>query len=235
MASSFLFLFPHVLLQRLIDSESDVRLINVMAVSLDGCIASHAYETDMARLAAGVSHPQDQEHLKRQIGQADAIIVGARTILAAGQIPIVQTATGQQPHWYIATRQRLPSKSRIWQQTNLPRTLVVPRGWHDDAILAHGVGVFAYDNTSNWPSILLAELKLRGVQTALLLGGATINREFYAANLVDELIVTILPIILGQKGAVPLVEPQLPSPTRWRLLSSQVHDDLVFLNYQSRK
>lgn len=218
-----------------IHREIEMKVINVMAISLDGRIASYATETDSDRIAAGFGHPDDQAHLLKHIAQADAVIVGARTILASGLIPEVETISGRQPHWYIATRQNLPHDAMIWQQARVPRTLVVPRGWQNELITQLGIAKFEYDLSVPWPVALLHELRVKGVKTVLLLGGAMINREFYAASLVDELIVTVLPIILGQDTAIPLVAPSLPTASHLTLLSSQAGGDLVFLRYQCQK
>jgi dihydrofolate reductase len=58
-----------------------------------------------------------------------------------------------------------------------------------------------YDNlicTADAPEMILARLVELGYQTAFLTGGATINSLFARNHLIDELIVTIIPIIFGQ-------------------------------------
>jgi dihydrofolate reductase len=52
--------------------------------------------------------------------------------------------------------------------------------------------------TSDTPELILASLADRGYSHAVLAGGATINSIFMRARLIDELIVTVIPIMFGQ-------------------------------------
>ena len=81
----------------------------------------------------------------------------------------------------------------------------------------------------------MKDIAARGLRSVVLLGGATVNRDFFRLGLVDELILTILPIILAYKDAVPLVEPPLDSAIRLTLTSSQLVGDLVFSRYRVHK
>ena len=80
-------------------------------------------------------------------------------------------------------------------------------------------------------SMQLDALRAAGFSTVLLFGGGEINRMFYQAGLVDELRLTICPIILARNGASNLVEPQLDTPVKFQLESSHVAGSLVFLKY----
>lgn len=51
--------------------------------------------------------------------------------------------------------------------------------------------------TSESPADLLAGLKGRGYKEAILIGGATINTLFVQAGLIDEILVTIVPVMFG--------------------------------------
>ncbi|RJQ75033.1 MAG: dihydrofolate reductase [Desulfobacteraceae bacterium] len=58
-----------------------------------------------------------------------------------------------------------------------------------------------YDNlvcTSDPPETILAKLSDQGYQTAILSGGAMINSLFLRARLIDEMMVTVIPIMFGQ-------------------------------------
>ena len=74
-----------------------------------------------------------------------------------------------------------------------------------------------------------------GVERALLFGGSEINRLFYAAGLVDQLILTVCPVIIAAQAAVGLVAPTLPAPVKLTLLASQPQGNLVFLTYNVQK
>ncbi len=53
---------------------------------------------------------------------------------------------------------------------------------------------------------LLRILRKQNIKTLLLEGGGTLNWEFIHKGLVDELIVTIAPYVVGGKDATTLVE-----------------------------
>jgi dihydrofolate reductase len=52
--------------------------------------------------------------------------------------------------------------------------------------------------TSDTPELIVATLADRGYTHAVLAGGATINSIFMRARMIDELIVTVIPIVFGQ-------------------------------------
>ena len=72
-----------------------------------------------------------------------------------------------------------------------------PGRYADEAI----AGTLSF--TDEPPHSLAARLRAEGVQRALLVGGAEINTLFLSANLVDEVLLTIEPIIHG--GGRPFV------------------------------
>ena len=51
---------------------------------------------------------------------------------------------------------------------------------------------------SDTPDHLVEWLKSRGYQTAILAGGATINSIFLNYQLIDEMIISVIPIVFGQ-------------------------------------
>jgi len=52
--------------------------------------------------------------------------------------------------------------------------------------------------TADSPEIILAKLTDRGFTKAILAGGATINSLFLRARLIDDMVVTIIPVLFGQ-------------------------------------
>ena len=53
---------------------------------------------------------------------------------------------------------------------------------------------------------LLRILSKKKIKTLLVEGGGTVNWEFVKQGLVDELIITITPYIIGGKNAITLVD-----------------------------
>ena len=51
------------------------------------------------------------------------------------------------------------------------------------------------------------------------------------AGAVDELILTVCPVVVGRESGVPLVAPDLDNPVRLTLASVEKEGDLAFLHY----
>jgi dihydrofolate reductase len=68
------------------------------------------------------------------------------------------------------------------------------------------------------PQDLLADLAKRGYERVYIDGGKTIQ-SFLRHDLLDELVITTIPILLG--GGIPLFGP-LDQPLRWEHASTQV-------------
>jgi 5-amino-6-(5-phosphoribosylamino)uracil reductase len=75
---------------------------------------------------------------------------------------------------------------------------------------------------------LLAALDLRGIDVAVIEGGPTLNSSIVAADLLDEMCLTIDPMIVG--GAAPrIVEDAGPTVARaWRTAHLLEHDGVLF-------
>lgn len=204
-----------------------MKIINVMASSLDGRIAVQDAESDEQRQAVGLSGDADQEFLREQIQAADAVIVGARSVRANGGC--FEAGDGS-PHWYVIGRSSIPGEMNFWRQTHLGRTIVSP---HPLSMPAgnHGVTNLCPAGKS-LPVWLRDHLESRGFETVLLLGGGVINRMFYNAGVVDGLRLTLSPIIVGRSRAPHLVEPGLPRPVSLVLKSSLKTENFVFLDYE---
>ena len=65
-------------------------------------------------------------------------------------------------------------------------------------------------------------------------GGPTLNRALLAAGVVDELFLTLSPLLTGNTDAPRIVEGEdLPAPVRLRLEWVLHHDDELYLRYRS--
>lgn len=203
-------------------------ITNVMAASLDGATASFAGESDADRRASQFVSDDDYAHLLALIKDADAIIVGRETVAASGLID-TKRSDGTYPDWYIYTNNGFPPDHNIF---NSP----VPKTFVSRAILPafhyqNGAGQFFYGE--NPPGRALVEkLEKSGKKTVLLLGGGTLNQVFYKEGLVDELYLTVCPLIVGSERPAKLVQSPLPAPVRLTLKSSKVMGNLVFLKYK---
>ena len=205
-----------------------MRIINVMATSLDGKIALHDDESDAARRAYGFTNKDDQEFVRSMLESADAVITGAKSLRASGGAWQVRNHKGKLPAWIVLTTRGIDESLKFWDQTDTERWLVSPT----PLPFSHPRGVrnLCYGDLDP-VEFTVDALRNAGFSTILLFGGGEINRMFYQSGLVDELRLTICPIILARSGSSSLVEPDLPSPVNFRLESSHVAGSLVFLKY----
>ena len=83
--------------------------------------------------------------------------------------------------------------------------------------------------TSDTPRKIMQQLSSKGYDTAILAGGATINSIFLKEKLIDELMITISPIIFGQ-GLSLFSEP---ADIELNLLGSKpIGSDVLLLHYR---
>ena len=107
----------------------------------------------------------------------------------------------------------------------------------DQEVLVYGPAVIKGSDTFmtevikvSDPLMTLADLRRRGVTSVLCEGGPTLNGALLAAGLVDELFVTVGPLVSG--GEAPrIVEGDLPAPRRARLVWALTEGDEVLLRY----
>ena len=85
------------------------------------------------------------------------------------------------------------------------------------------------------PAAALRDLRERGVRSLLCEGGPTLNRALLAAELVDELFLTLSPLLAGNRDAPRIVEgDDLPAPAQLALAWVLRHDDELYLRYRIR-
>ena len=190
------------------------RTTAILAMTADGKIAD--YQSSPARFGS----PNDKRHLEQQVSLADGVIFGADTLRAYGTtisikdsqllqsrqkrclrlasqsqslqpVQIVVSASGnlnpqgrffQQPipRWLITT----PSGARLWQaKQQFERILIIDT---------------KNNLATDWISIW-AKLQKLGLNKLAILGGGELVASLFAVNLIDELWLTICPLILGGK------------------------------------
>jgi 5-amino-6-(5-phosphoribosylamino)uracil reductase len=204
---------------------------NVMAVSLDGKIGLHSHESDKARRDYGFTNLEDQEFVRTQLKNADAVITGANSLTASGAAWQVVNHRGRYADWIVFSNDGLDPALKFWQQNEIQRALVSKAPVTNDL---NGVANWCYGNDQP-ARFVLNKLQELGYENILLFGGGSINRLFYDEGLVDFLKITVCPIIIGALDAACFVNPSLTSPTRLDLISSHVSGNHVFLNYKVHK
>lgn len=84
--------------------------------------------------------------------------------------------------------------------------------------------------TSDPPEKILSDLEARGYEEAVVTGGSQINALFLKANLIDELYLTLEPVVFGD--GISLFDSG-DFNARWRLTHLEKLNDTgsIFLNY----
>lgn len=83
---------------------------------------------------------------------------------------------------------------------------------------------------------IVESLKSRGYKNILLEGGPTLNGFFFSENLIDEVYVTLLPLLWGGTTTDRTVITPQPIPLeRFRLKTAEKRKDEMFLKYIRRR
>ncbi|NEQ33601.1 MAG: RibD family protein [Leptolyngbya sp. SIO4C5] len=216
-------------------------------MSADGKIA------DAARSPARFPSGRDQAHLEVQVAAMDAVLFGAGTLRAYGtSLPVKlprlleqrqQRGLPPQPvHIVCSASGNLDPQWRFFQQP-LPRWLLTtPCGaqhWgkqpgFEQQIVISPVAKQSVTDQIDW-AIAFEQLQARGIEKLGILGGGTLVESLLQGGHIDELRLTICPLLLG--GA------QSPTPVegagflaeiapRLSLISCQPVADEIFLHYR---
>ena len=186
-----------------------VRVVTNTAITLDGKIASARFD----HLTIGT--PADRQYMSVLRARSDAVLVGGRTFrnwplplvpdaaaiaaLDAAGFPDAAVPSLEGRRWWnvvLTSGADVPRTGRFYTD---PR--VMPLFFSPNADLPGEVEVGPVDVRS-----VVARLAARGVQTLLIEAGGSLIFDFLAADLVDELYVTICPKLLGGRDAPTLVD-----------------------------
>ena len=158
--------------------------------SLDGRIAT----------ASGHSHyvtgPRSLVHLHRLRALADAVVVGAGTVLADDPRLTVRLCTGPNPlRVVIDTRGGLPADRHVFADGAAPTLLLAPGGTPvpgraEAAALPRHAGGFD-------ARAVLDLLAARGATRVLVEGGGATVSRFLAAGALDAMHVVVAPMVIG--------------------------------------
>lgn len=217
----------------------------VLAMSADGKI------TDVHHSPPEFGSSADYAHLERQVAAADGILFGAATLRAGKTAMRVVTpelitarlerGQPEQPAQIVCTRSGdLDPTLRFFQQA-VPHWLVTtPTGGQSWQNQPYFQEIFAYEtpnHTINWVKTLQAMIPL-GIETLAVLGGGQIVAALLAEDLIDELHLTVCPLLLGGTSAPTPVAGQgwLQQDAPWlELISVTQIENEVFLHYRRRR
>jgi riboflavin biosynthesis pyrimidine reductase len=174
---------------------------------------------------------------------ADAVLVGTGTIRAEGYGRLVgnpervarREAAGLAPTPTLALISRsfdIPWDAPLFEAADQPVVVYTGAGGTPPPVAAP-LEVVRLDDPA--PAAAMADLRSRGVRSLLCEGGPTLNSALLEAGVVDELFLTLSPLLAGEPGAPRIVEGQgRPEPTQLTLEWALRHGDELFLRYGVR-
>jgi riboflavin biosynthesis pyrimidine reductase len=193
-----------------------------MIASLDGATA-------VAGVAGGLGGKADQALFALLRRMADVVLVAAGTVRAERYGPSTVPVA-------VVTRScRLDWDSRFFTAA-LARPLVVTVATAPAEARARAAEV-ADVVVAGEHDVDLVEavgaLGARGFRAVLSEGGPILNAQLTAAGLLDELCLTLSPLLVGGDAKRLLAGPLLPGPPALRLVSACEEDGFLFLRYRS--
>lgn len=191
--------------------------------------------------AGGLGSPADRSVLRELRTAADALLVGAATLIAEGYATLLdpsqqeaRIARGRPREPVVATISRGPDPrlfdvplfaeagQRILVCTESQAAL--PDRAADVDVLRMGKGMLT-------AAACLGHLREGGARVVVTEGGPTLLRELLADRLVDDLVLTIAPALVAGEGRTVVNGPVFDPPLALRLREVLRGEDHLFLHY----
>lgn len=206
-----------------------MRIITNTAITVDGKIGSARYDH------VAIGSPTDRQYMSVLRARADAVLVGGRTFrnwplpLVPDEKAIAALAASGFPDASVP-----PLEGRRWWNVVLTRTFDVPktgRFYRDPRVRP----LFFSATPGEVPSgevvvgdvtipAVMADLAARGVENLLIEAGGDLIAQLLQAGVVDELYLTICPLVLGGRSAPTVVDGEgFPFHDAPRLSLAHVH------------
>jgi diaminohydroxyphosphoribosylaminopyrimidine deaminase/5-amino-6-(5-phosphoribosylamino)uracil reductase len=180
-------------------------VVGHLAQSLDGRIAT------TCGVSRWLSGEEDLLHTHRMRAIADAVLVGANTVLHDDPQLTVRLCRGENPvRVVLDPEHRLDGSQRVFRDGIAPTLLLVAadragteRRWGQSEVLPVPRGAQGLD-----PLEIRRVLSERGLSWLFVEGGGITVSRFLAAGALDRLQITVAPVILGS-GRPSLVLPEI--------------------------
>jgi len=174
------------------------------AISIDGNMATKTGDSKL-------SSKKDLVRVHKLRSNVDAILIGKRTMMIDDPSLTVRYVKGKNPIRIILdSGGSIKSNSKIIQTCRkIPTIIAVSEKISEKNIARlqrYGLEVIKCGNKKINLKKLLSILKKKNINKLLVEGGGTTNWSFFKNDLVDEIILTLTPFILGGKNAISLVE-----------------------------
>jgi 2,5-diamino-6-(ribosylamino)-4(3H)-pyrimidinone 5'-phosphate reductase len=175
-------------------------------MSIDGKISTRKNDS-------AISSKLDLIRVHKLRSTVDGLMIGISTVLEDDPMLNVRySTTGKKnpTRIIIDSKARIPLNSRIIESSNKIQTIIAVT--HDASsrkikeIQKKGAQVLVYGNGKVNLRNLFQQLEKMGLKKIIVEGGGEINWSVLKLGLVDELVVTISPVVIGGRDAITLVE-----------------------------
>ena len=184
--------------------KSRPKVILSAAMTLDGKIATKTGDSKL-------SSKQDKVRIHKLRSKVDAILVGSNTVKRDDPLLTVRHTKGKNPLRIILdSKANIDQKSQIIKTCKkIPTIIAVSKKASKkniDKLKKYPLEIIITGNKLVNIKNLLRILSKKKIKTLLVEGGGTVNWEFIKQDLVDEIIITITPYIIGGKNSITLVD-----------------------------
>ena len=204
------------------------------AMTLDGKIGKNSTKIKL-------SSKRDKIRVHKLRAKVDGILIGKNTLDTDNPMLSVRYVRGKNPlRIVLDSRGTIKSTSRILQSCSKISTIIVTTNLISKKNLLRleelPLDIIKCGKSTVNISKLLKILHKKGIKKILLEGGGTINWSFLKYGLVDEMIVTISPYVLGGRNSISLVEgdgfKNLQASTKLKLKKVQKVEDELIIQYK---
>lgn len=201
----------------------------VYVASADGAVSARGR-------SEALSSPADRRVFRLLRRLADVILVGAGTARAEDYRGARRPTIGRDappPIAVVTGSARLDPAGRLFTDTRVPPivlTLAAAPAERRDRLAAAGADVVALDGLT--PDVVLGELARRGLHRVLCEGGPTLFGELVAADAVDELCLTVAPLLVGGRAGRIAAGPESEHLHRLELADALHEDGALLLRYR---
>jgi len=213
--------------------KSRPKVILSAAMTLDGKIATKTGDSKL-------SSKKDKVRIHKLRSKVDAILVGSNTVKRDDPLLTVRHIKGRNPTRVILdSKANINPKSQIIKTCKKIRTIIAvskkASKKNIDKLKKYPLEIIITGNKLVNIKNLLRILYKKKIKTLLVEGGGTVNWEFVKQGLVDEIIITITPYLIGGKNAITLVDGEgfslIQKATKFKLKKTCRLGNEIVLHY----